>query len=536
MINAEIPLSIRPPQFDNPLDSASKALVMRHLMLQNQTSQDAFEQEQKLRALYQASGGDADKLQGLLLSGGFGKEALAADKERLLTKKTGAEIQDTQGKVQKQFQDLEAAHANAILNAPPQDVANVYQQARQESIAAGVPGADKSPPEWNESLRPLIQAHQAKGLTADQQLQLNKPQSELGKTTADLTRMQGNPLGGQSGQPLVSPEMGKIAIWKAAGGHVPEGQVPYVDTDGTVKTKTDPNWLQAKNEIAKNSATVVNNNIGTKSFNEKFGALQAGQIEAEQKKAQTASDTIMTMHKVRDAVDSGVYTGGKAADVKLAVTQILTGFHVPLPQTWKDASVNSQEFKSFVGAQLLQHAKDLGTNPSNADATRIDNIIGKLGTDPKALTDIIDFNEAMARKAIDRFNGHLTEAQKNAQSSGDGNYGFDMSIAQPPEWKSSKPPSKISTPKPPTASNAKPQIGNVPVQPAPEATALPVSAPAAGTRILQKGEKYQSNGGHDTQANGGEVYSIEDGRPFVFPDQQSYDNWQRVKNGKPTKP
>lgn len=55
----------------------------------------------------------------------------------------------------------------------------------------------------------------------------------------------------------------------------------------------------------------------------------------------------------------------------------------------------------------------------------------------------------------------------------------------------------------------------------------------SGAKILQKGEKY---GPRDAQARGGEVQSVEDGKTYVFPDRQSFENWQRVKNGKPTKP
>lgn len=435
-IDASIPLSVRPAQLDNPVDMYGKAVSLKSLMLQSQGQELALQDAQRLRGIYSQGVTDPGSLRDMLYNGGFPDKALAMDKDVLANKASAMTIEQGQGNIGKQKMEMESQLAGAFVSAPPEQQQALYPAFVNKWKELKLSNWDKLENEqFNPAFLPHLQQIANQGLTADQQWQHGRPQSDLGKTVSDASK---GLLGGGQGSGI-DPGAAKIAVWHAAGNKAPEGQIAYVDADGTVKTKTDPNWLASKSEIAKNSATVVNNNIGGKSFNEKFGALQAGQIEAEQKKAQGASDTILTMHKVRDAIDNGVFIGGKLADTKLAVTQVLQGLHVPLPKNWDNLAVNSSEFNSFVGAQLLQHAKDLGTNPSNADAGRIDKILGKLGTDPKALIQVMDFNEEMARKAIDRFNSHLGEAQANAKSAGDGTYGFDMSIAQPGKWASSKP-------------------------------------------------------------------------------------------------
>jgi hypothetical protein len=52
-INAEIPLQGRPLQLDNQLDNYSKMMAIKQLMLQNQTGQQGFDEQQRMRELFQ---------------------------------------------------------------------------------------------------------------------------------------------------------------------------------------------------------------------------------------------------------------------------------------------------------------------------------------------------------------------------------------------------------------------------------------------------------------------------------------------------
>lgn len=176
-------------------------------------------------------------------------------------------------------------------------------------------------------------------------------------------------------------------------------------------------------------ATNVIQNAGPKAFLGKFGDNLADQLSSEQKGAQRASDTIQATNQMRQAMDAGTFSNG-GADAKTNAVNILKGIGVPVPDDWNTKLANSQAFSSFVGTQLLNHAKDLGSNPSNADASRIEKIVGTIGTDPQAIQKIMDFNEEMGRKAIDRYNSHYNQVKQDPNA----NFGFDASVKQPDKY------------------------------------------------------------------------------------------------------
>lgn len=167
-IDASIPLSIRPPQFDNPLDSAGKLLAMKQLMLQNQSGQMNFDDAQRLRALYPQAGGNPEKLRDLLFQGGFPDKAIALDKDILANKKSSGDIAKTQGEVAKQQHEEAVQIAQGVLAAPPDQQPAVYKAGIAQAIALGHEGAKKMPQEWSPQLIPILQ-HLVSGALTPQQ-------------------------------------------------------------------------------------------------------------------------------------------------------------------------------------------------------------------------------------------------------------------------------------------------------------------------------------------------------------------------------
>lgn len=415
------------------------------------------------------------------------KDVLANKKEQLLAQK--AQLDNFT-----QQHGLISAQLNALGQNPPiEQIGQTFQHLLANGVKVDpskIPQNQAEVPAWIQKQVAEGQTAEQQLAKANQdwehQWKLSQPQSDYGRTLSDVERLSDpnfkfNNVGGlglkvpgqpaqqpmpvtstdvtdqssgamlrqpaeasvtaptplqQPGtEPTTAPPVGvsgrdnaTLALWHSSGGKAPEGTVPYVE-NGEVKFKVDPAWLQGKTDIARAGASIITQNAGPKAFIGKFGDEMAAQLASEQKSAQRAQSTIQTMNKMRGEMDSGMFAGG-LADQKVAAVNMLKGIGVPVPDDWQTRLGSAQAFKAYVGSQLLAHAKDLGSNPSNADASRIEGIVGTIGTDPNALKKIMDFNEEMGRKSIDLFNGHYNQVKKDPNAQ----FGFDMTVNQPAKY------------------------------------------------------------------------------------------------------
>lgn len=171
-IDPNLALSIRPLQFDNPLDSAGKALAMKQLILQNQSGEASFEDAQRLRSIYPQAGGDPEKLRDLLFKGGFPDKAIALDKDILANKKSKGDIAKTQEDVSREKMDKEARMAASFLAIPDDQKPAMYPQFVQQWNALGLtgpkgPGTIESE-QWNPEFAKGLQMFASRGLTPEQ--------------------------------------------------------------------------------------------------------------------------------------------------------------------------------------------------------------------------------------------------------------------------------------------------------------------------------------------------------------------------------
>jgi len=123
-------------------------------------------------------------------------------------------------------------------------------------------------------------------------------------------------------------------------------------------------------------------------------------------KARAASDDLINISEARKAIAGGAYQG-TGANAKLAAVKFAGAFGIQLDP---EKAANTDYLKSVLGAGLLQQAKALGANPSNADAERINEIVGSIGKDAKAMQRILDWRETMARRTVDSHNRSVDQA------------------------------------------------------------------------------------------------------------------------------
>ncbi len=156
-------------------------------------------------------------------------------------------------------------------------------------------------------------------------------------------------------------------------------------------------------------------------------ATQGAQLSAQQlfeshKQAQSAADSLISLNESRNAIAGGVYAGA-GADVKLNLAKGLQALGIPVDP---NKVTNTDYLKSQVGQNVLAKAKTLGANPTDADARRIEDIVGTIGKDPQALNKLLDYQEQMLRRSIDQHNTRYTQAQER----GFAPY-YDMSVKAP---------------------------------------------------------------------------------------------------------
>jgi hypothetical protein len=122
--------------------------------------------------------------------------------------------------------------------------------------------------------------------------------------------------------------------------------------------------------------------------------------------ARSLADQVEAIQQGRQAIEKGAFLG-TGADVKTDTLKFLKGYMgIDLKP---DELSNTEYLRSTLGKEMLDNAKKLGYNPTDADAKRLDTIIGTIAKDKDALLRLMDWREEMARKAIDLHNANVEE-------------------------------------------------------------------------------------------------------------------------------
>jgi hypothetical protein len=173
----------------------------------------------------------------------------------------------------------------------------------------------------------------------------------------------------------------------------------------------------------------------TGQFNDKMATEQGDILTKSYNSANDASSALAGIQESRKAMQSGAFQG-TGAEAKLAIAKFGQSVGINIDP---EKVANTDYLKSTLGNGLLEKAKTLGSNPSNADASRITDIVGSIGKDPAAMSKILDWQEEMARKAIDQHNTKVGQAESNGFKSQ-----FDLRV-KPPEQKTLDAPKVIDS-------------------------------------------------------------------------------------------
>lgn len=177
-------------------------------------------------------------------------------------------------------------------------------------------------------------------------------------------------------------------------------------------------------------------------FSEKMATEQGDLLTKSYTSAQDASNALQGIQESRKAMQAGAFQG-TGAEAKLAVAKFGQALGISIDP---EKATNTDYLKSTLGNGLLEKAKTLGSNPSNADASRITDIVGSIGKDPGAMAKILDWQEEMARKAIDGHNTRVGQAESNGFKPQ-----FDMRVKVPEQKSPTAPKGVILNELPKTA-------------------------------------------------------------------------------------
>lgn len=163
-------------------------------------------------------------------------------------------------------------------------------------------------------------------------------------------------------------------------------------------------------KAAAGAARTQNNliNAGPKAFEVELAKLDANQLDAWRKSAETAQSTLGTVQALRQADTKDAYSGG-GSDAKLAASSLINGLTGITPK----GLVGSEMYNSEAKKLILDRVKALGANPSNADREFIEKTVPQLSTSKEARARMADYMERKAQEQIGLYQRAESHARKN---------------------------------------------------------------------------------------------------------------------------
>lgn len=180
-----------------------------------------------------------------------------------------------------------------------------------------------------------------------------------------------------------------------------------IGPDGQPVANTAFQQYELNKAAAGAARTDVKVDAGPKAFWSDFGKNATEVLFKEREGAQAAASTVQSIAQIRAAVERGAYQG-TGADAKLTASKALGALGMPY-----DAKTvaNTELFNATANQFVLDKIKTLGANPSNADRDFIEKTVPRIGTDPAALPQLLDFMEQRAGQQISGFNQKIKSVQ-----------------------------------------------------------------------------------------------------------------------------
>lgn len=166
----------------------------------------------------------------------------------------------------------------------------------------------------------------------------------------------------------------------------------------------------------------VNSGYGPTQRAERTGLFDADvkQVSEFRASAQKAGQAMRAINQIESGLKGGTFSGAYA-DVQERAAALFKPLGIPVDV---NKLTNTQEVKAFVQNLVIPQVKQLGFNPTDADARRIEEAVGNIRNDPKALEKIMGVLKADSRQTIDQFKRADAHLRKNRSLEGF-DYGFE---------------------------------------------------------------------------------------------------------------
>jgi hypothetical protein len=270
--------------------------------------------------------------------------------------------------------------------------------------AAPIPGYAAANAEINGANAGAISAAQA----GNKMITVNTPNGPVMMTEAQAVQQAaGNPQSVPSGLDLskLTPQQ-QAALAQQDPTAFANGVADFQRTSAQAQSKPAAVGIPLQNE-------------GSSAFQREINQKGAQNLLDSRDKARSANDELSSIYESRNAIAQGVYQGA-GADMKTDAVKIANGLGIPIDSA---KASNTDYLRSTLGKGMLDNAKKLGVNPTDADARRLDVIIGTIGKDPKAMDKLLDWREAQAQKVIKQHNADIESAMQGGEK-----FPFDLRV------------------------------------------------------------------------------------------------------------
>lgn len=229
--------------------------------------------------------------------------------------------------------------------------------------------------------------NRSRELAKTMQAQAEKRRGEKAKVYNDAGQID-NALSTLDGQPLgpQKPYQGSTVEWIKS----PDGK----DVAKTINR--DKYGRETITLGAQGSNTNISNILPTKE-GEISLERESKDLSEMQAKARAAQATLANAERLNKVLEEGASIGGLAG-TKQAARKLFQAFGI---QT--DESGPTDSARSLFGKALLENAKQLGINPTDTDAKRIEQIVGTIDTDPSSAPMLISWMTGGAHKTLQDF-------------------------------------------------------------------------------------------------------------------------------------
>ena len=134
------------------------------------------------------------------------------------------------------------------------------------------------------------------------------------------------------------------------------------------------------------------------------------ELKARKDAAAAAMSNIATAQRLTDLYQQGLKTGGGAGVIQGA-RKVAQAFGVDMPETGMTDSA-----RTLLGERILDRAKSLGANPSDADREAIKQIVGGIDTDPNAVGSLLAWMTGKSLKTLQDYNEFVAIKRQTARA------------------------------------------------------------------------------------------------------------------------